>query len=463
MPHKLILNNICERPNSNSRRQTMLLEQIIIYSSVLLFCVGVVYYYIKGEKDASKIVEAKIAQAKEEGLHEPISLHPQIDLGKCIKSASCVKSCPEQDILGILDGGGTLIEASNCVGHGACFHGCPVEAISLVIGTEKRGAELPHINENYESNIQGIYIAGELGGMGLIKNSVEQGQMAVENMVKAGLKKSSYGYDLIIIGAGPAGISASLMSKKLGLNSLTLEQDTLGGSVFNYPRSKIIMTAPMNLPLHGKAKLYGTSKTELLDLWYAVLSKNDIDVQEHTKVESIRPEGNGFMISTNRGNEYRTQKVLLAVGRRGSPNKLGIQGEELAKVAYRLLEPERVFDKKIIVVGGGDSAVEAAAALANHNEVTLSYRKNKFWRIKNENRERLNYLSGMDKIKVVYDSELVKIEEHAIYLNIAGGKQEVIKNDLVYIFAGGEMPMQFLKKTGVVVSKRFGYTMKKYG
>jgi thioredoxin reductase/Pyruvate/2-oxoacid:ferredoxin oxidoreductase delta subunit len=441
----------------------MLLEQIIIYSSVLLFCAGVVYFYVKGEKDASKIVQAKIEQAKEEGLHEPVSLHPLIDLNKCIKSASCVKSCPEQDILGILDGGGTLIEASNCVGHGACFHGCPVEAISLVIGTEKRGAELPHINENYESNIQGIYIAGELGGMGLIKNSVEQGQMAVENMVKAGFKKNNQGYDLIIIGAGPAGISASLMAKKLGLNALTLEQDTLGGSVFNYPRSKVVMTAPMNLPLHGKAKLYGTSKTELLDLWYAVLSKNDIDVKEHTKVESIRPDGNGFIVRTSHEKEYRTQKVLLAIGRRGSPKKLGIPGEEMEKVYYRLLEPERIAGKKIVIVGGGDSAVEAAAALAEHNEVTLSYRKDRFWRIKNENRERLNYLSGMDKINVVYDSNLAKIEEGKVELFIGDSKQVTLENDLVYIFVGGELPVQFLKKTGVIVTKRFGYTMKKYG
>ncbi|MEO1257389.1 MAG: NAD(P)-binding domain-containing protein [Bacteroidota bacterium] len=441
----------------------MLLEQILIYSTVLLFCAGVVYFYLRGQREASKIVEEKIARAKEEGLDVPVSLHPLIDLNKCIKSASCVKSCPEQDILGILDGGGTLIEASNCVGHGACFHGCPVEAISLVLGSEKRGTELPHVNEFYESNIKGIYIAGELGGMGLIKNSVEQGQMAVENMVKAGIRKGQSEYDLIIVGAGPAGISASLMAKKLGLNALTLEQDTLGGSVFNYPRSKIVMTAPMNLPLHGKAKLYGTSKAELLDLWYAVLSKNDIDVQEHTKVESISPDGEAFIVKTNKGDEYETQRVLLAIGRRGSPRKLGIPGEHLEKVAYRLLEPERVLNKKILVVGGGDSAVEAAIALADQNEVILSYRKDKFWRIKHQNRERLNYAVGMNKIKIVHSSNLQKIETDQVELEIGEDQSTVLPNDLVYIFVGGEMPMQFLKKTGVVVTKRFGYTMRKYG
>ncbi|HHM20686.1 MAG TPA: 4Fe-4S dicluster domain-containing protein [Bacteroidetes bacterium] len=442
----------------------MLLEQIFIYSSVLLFATGVVYYYVKRERDASRIVEEKIAKAKEFGLHEPVSLHPQIDLNTCIKSAACVRSCPEQDILGILDGGGTLVNASNCVGHGACFHGCPVEAISLVIGTEKRGAELPHVNENYESNIQGIYIAGELGGMGLIKNSVEQGRMAVENMVKDGLKKRrGSGYDLIIVGAGPAGISASLMAKKLGLRFLTLEQDTLGGSVLNYPRAKIVMTAPMDLPLHGKAKLYGTSKMELLDLWYAVLSRNDIDIQEHTKVETIRPDGNGFSVTTSQGDTYYTQRVLLAIGRRGSPRKLNVPGEELGKVAYRLLEPERIAGQKVLIVGGGDSAVEAALLLADKNEVVLSYRRDKFWRIKPQNRDRIHYAMGMDKLKVVFNSNLTKITEHEIHLQIKDGKKEVLSNDLVYIFAGGELPFQFLKRTGIQITKRFGYTLRKYG
>lgn len=441
----------------------MLIEQVIIYAAVLLFCAGVVYFYLKRERKASEIVAAKIAKAKTEGLHEPVSLHPSINLNTCIQSGSCVKACPEQDILGIVNGGGTLIEASNCIGHGACFHACPVEAISLVIGTEKRGAELPHINQNYESNIQGIYVAGELGGMGLIRNSVEQGQLAVENIVKSGLKKKYPGHDLIIVGAGPAGISASLMAKKLGLNFLTIEQDSIGGSIFNYPRSKIVMSAPMNLPLHGKAKLFGTSKTELLDLWYAVLSKNDIEIQEHTKVESIQPDGAGFKVVTSKGLEYKTQTVLLAIGRRGSPRKLGIPGEQLEKVAYRLLEPEQITGKKVVVVGGGDSAVEAALALADQNEVMLSYRKDKFWRIRQQNRERLSYYVAMNKLKVVYNSTLTKIEADLVEIETDGGKPTEMENDLVYIFAGGEMPMQFLKKTGVLVSQRFGYTMKKYG
>ena len=219
------------------------------------------------------MVDEKIRRAKEDGLHEPVSLHPVVDVNKCIQTGACVAACPEKDILGIRNGKATIINASRCIGHGACFHACPTEAISLRMGTEKRGVELPHVNQNFETNVPGIFIAGELGGMGLIKNAVEQGRQAVENMYKSIHKEHVAAYDLIIIGAGPAGISAALTAKKHSLKFLVLEQDSLGGTVFNFPRKKIVMTSPMDLPLYGKVKLYETSKTELLNLWETVLDE----------------------------------------------------------------------------------------------------------------------------------------------------------------------------------------------
>ncbi len=440
----------------------MFFEQIVIYAFVLLFCAVIVFVYLRKLKKASREVEAKIEKAKQEGLHEPVSLHPVIDLDTCIKSGACVAVCPEKDILGIVNGRATLINASHCVGHGACFHNCPVEAITLVIGTEKRGVDLPHVNQEFETNMPGIYIAGELGGMGLIKNSVEQGQAAVENIVRAGINKNASTYDLIIIGAGPAGISASLMAKKHGLNFLTLDQDTLGGTVFSFPRSKIVMTSPMDLPLHGKVKLFDTSKTELLQLWQTVLSQNNIQITENTKVESIVPEGTHFKVVTNKGDSFNTQKVLLAIGRRGTPRKLGIPGETLEKVAYRLLEPENISGKKVIVVGGGDSAIEAALSLAEQNNVVISYRSEAFGRLKPKNREKLTEAINKGILNVKYKSNLVKLEPENAVMATADEGQLVLENDLVYIFAGGELPTEFLQKAGVEITKRFGYTMKKH-
>lgn len=442
----------------------MLLEQLIIYGTIFLFCGAILYFYLKKLKKESQRVRAKIVKAKEEGLYEPVSLHPVIDLNTCIKSAACVTACPEKDIIGIVDGQATLIQSSNCVGHGACFHSCPVEAISLVIGTEKRGVDLPQVNEKYETNVGGVYIAGELGGMGLIKNSVEQGKNAVENIVKLKTKRGEATYDLIIIGAGPAGISASLMAKKHGLKFLTLEQDTLGGTVFTFPRSKIVMTAPMDLPLYGKVKLFDTSKGELLKIWEDALTKNDITIREKTKVEEIKPVKGHFSIRTIHGESISTQHILLAIGRRGSPRKLNIPGELSEKVAYRLIEPEKIKEKKVVIVGGGDSAIEAALSIMENNEVLLSYRKDKFSRLKPKNRKKILKAIENGQLQIRYNSNLVKINPDNVLLKTGNGAEVIsIVNEMVFIFAGGELPTQFLQKAGVEITKRFGYTMKKYG
>ena len=441
----------------------MLIEQVIIYGIVLLFCFVVVYFYLRRQKKASEVVEAKIEKAIQDGTFEPVSLHPVIDLGTCIKSGACIEACPEKDILGIVNGRATLINASQCIGHGACFHACPVEAISLVIGTEKRGVDLPHVNQDFETNVRGIYIAGELGGMGLIKNSVEQGEAAVESLVKSGFKRNKDMYDLIIVGAGPAGISASLTAKKHNLNFLTVDQDSLGGTVFNFPRSKIVMTAPMDLPLYGKVKLFNTSKTELLSLWQMVLAQNDIKIREHTKIEGIQIDGDHFNVLTLKGETFQTKNVLLAIGRRGSPRKLGIPGESLEKVAYRLLEPENITNKRVIVVGGGDSAVEAALSLAEQNKVIISYRSEAFSRLKPQNRQNLETAINRGIVDVKLKTNLVKIEAEKAMLTYEAEQDPVeVGNDMVYIFAGGELPTQFLQKAGVQISKRFGYTVKKH-
>jgi thioredoxin reductase/Pyruvate/2-oxoacid:ferredoxin oxidoreductase delta subunit len=440
----------------------VLIEQIVIYGGVLILCAVTIYFYLKKQKTTSSVTREKVATAKADGIFEPVSLHPYIDLNTCIGSAACIADCPEKDILGLIDGKATAIIASNCVGHGACFHACPVEAISLRIGTESRGVDLPHVNEKFETNIKGIYIAGELGGMGLIKNSVEQGHQAMKYIVKSKKPSQNNIIDVIIIGAGPAGISATLAAKKEGLTSLTLEQNSLGGTVYTFPRAKIVMTSPMDLPLFGKVKLFDTSKDELLNLWHEVISKHDIKINENTKVESITPLADDtFRVITAKGEEFTSNNVLIAIGRRGSPRKLNIPGEDLQKVAYRLLEPERISGKKIVVVGGGDSAIESALLLKDDNEVILSYRKDKFSRLKPKNKENVFKAIEDESLNIMYNSNLASISKESISIKTEEGEQQ-IENDLVYIFAGGELPTKFLQSAGVEISKRFGYIMKKH-
>lgn len=439
------------------------IEQLIIYSAVILFCLIIVVIYLRKQKKESKQVEAKIATAKAEGLYEPVSLHPVIDENSCIRTGACVAACPEKDIIGIKDGKATTINASKCIGHGACFHACPTQAITLCIGTEKRGVELPHINQNFETNVDGIFIAGELGGMGLIKNAVEQGKQAVDNIVKSLRKEHQASYDLVIVGAGPAGISASLTAKKYNLKFLTLEQDTLGGTVYTFPRQKIVMTSAMDLPLYGKVKLFETNKPALLELWNKALLKNDISIRENTKVESVSATNGCFEIETQNGERITSKTVLLAVGRRGTPRKLGVQGELQEKVSYRLLEPEDISGKNIMVIGGGDSAIESALLLADQNNVTLSYRGEVFNRLKPKNSVNIREAGASGKVNILYNTNPVNITGDAVILRKTDSNEELkISNDLVYIFAGGELPIQFLEKAGVHITRKFGEAILKH-
>jgi len=444
-------------------KMEQLVENILIYGLVFVLCLVVVLIYLRKQRRESKIVAEKIENAKQSGLFEPVSLHPVVDQGSCIKTGACIAACPEQDILGIQNGKATTINASHCIGHGACFHACPTEAISLCIGTEKRGVDLPHIDQTFETNIPGLFIAGELGGMGLIKNAVEQGRQAVENIVKTRKKDHQADYDLVIVGAGPAGISASLTAKKNNLKALTLEQDTLGGTVFTFPRAKIVMTSPMDLPLYGKIKLYETKKPELLDLWVKVLSKHNIEIREKIKVETIKSINGHFKIDALSGESYTAKNVLLAIGRRGTPRKLNVPGENLEKVAYRLLEPEMIEGKNIVVVGGGVSAIESALLLAEQNNVILSYRKDVFSRIKPKNSEKITVAITNKLLDVRFNTHLKEIEEKEIRIeDSTTGEDQKIKNDLVYIFAGGELPTQFLEKIGLKITRKFGEAVLKH-
>jgi thioredoxin reductase (NADPH) len=441
----------------------VILENIVAYSVILLVMIFILFIYMSKYKKRTVVTSGKIAKAKELGFYEPVSLHPVVDIETCIGSGACIAACPEKDILGIVSGQARTINASRCVGHGACFHACPVQAITLCIGTEKRGVDLPHVSPEFETNIPGIFIAGELGGMGLIKNATEQGKQAVEYITKKLKSSHKAQYDIAIIGAGPAGIAGTLTAAKNGLRYLTLEQDSLGGTVFNFPRAKVIMTSAMELPLYGKVKLFETSKTELLRLWMEAITRNNIKINEQEKVVDIEKEEGVFRIKTTK-NVYTSGTILLSIGRRGSPRKLRVPGEEKEKVAYRLLEPELIKNKRVLVVGGGDSAVENALLLADErNEVTLSYRNDSFARLKPKNLERIQEAMREGKVRVIFNSNVKEIKDNSVIISIEAKENFLsLQNDLVYIFAGGELPTSFLEKIGIRITKKFGDAILKH-
>jgi len=410
------------------------------------------YFRKRGRRESSAIEELK--EVLEAGLTEPSSLHPLIDPNKCLGSASCVPACPEGAI-GIIKGKAVLIHPTLCIGHGACKDACPHDAISLVFGTEKRGMDIPQVSSTFETNVPGIFIAGELGGMGLIRKSASQGSHAIDSISK--LRGSSNPLDVVIIGAGPAGLGGTLGAVEKKLRYVTLEQEgSLGGAIFQYPRNKVAMTAPVKLPIIGQVKMGEISKEALLEFWNRVVQKTGIKINYNERMESIAKIDQGFLVKTGK-QTYQTRSILLAIGRRGTPRKLDVPGEDLPKVVYRLIDPEQYRNMHVLIVGGGDSALEAAITIAEEpgTTVTLSYRSEAFGRGKQKNRERLYALAEKGKIKVMLKSTVKRVEPDKVVLNFEN-KEITLANDGIIVCAGGILPTPFLKEIGVMVETKFG-------
>ncbi|MEW5788525.1 MAG: NAD(P)-binding domain-containing protein [Pseudomonadota bacterium] len=397
---------------------------------------------------------AVLDKSIQSGLTEPASLHPRIDPAICVGSGACTRACPEHT-LGIINGKAHLVNPTVCIGHGACAASCPLGAITLVFGTAKRGVDIPFVKPNFETNVPGIYIAGELGGMGLIRKAAEQGRQAMDGI--AASPGAADMLDVVIVGAGPAGLSATLAAMEKKLRFVTLEQeDSLGGTVYHYPRNKIVMTQPVVLPLAGKVPLGEISKESLLEFWQGLVARFSIPINFSERMENIAPVDGGYRVRTPH-HEYLTRSVLLAIGRRGTPRKLGVPGEEHAKVVYRLIDPEQYRGRKVLVVGGGDSAIEAAVALAEQADtsVALSYRGESFGRVKQKNRERVAEAEQAGRLRVMLNSQVGRIDENWVSMDHAG-EPVMLENDYVIVCAGGVLPTPMLKEMGIRVETKFG-------
>jgi len=436
-----------------------LLFVAIILTVFVLFAAVLVWRQRRRERDS---VAARVA-AIESRRHIPSSLHPVIDADVCIGSLSCVRACPEGDILGVIDDAAVLIEGAHCIGHGRCARECPVHAIRLVFGTSERGVDLPEIDEFFESGRPGVHIVGELGGMGLIRNAITQGLEVADILDErlAEMRRSrgataSDVVDIAIVGAGPAGIATAVGARAKGRSFRVLDQHRIGGTTASYPRQKIVMTEALELPIYGLFGKPVLSKEELMHTWDKVCAKAGVTVETGAKVETVEGEDGAFVVVTNRG-RVAARKVVLAIGRRGSPRQLGVPGENLPKVTYSLLEPEQYEGKRMLVVGGGDSALEAAAALAHAGaaDVTLSYRGDNVAKARQANQAKVKALADEGKLRLLLGSNVTAIEPGQVLIK-TGERTDTLANDFVIVCAGGELPLEFLAKAGVTVKRHFG-------
>lgn len=434
------------------------METLIPLVVAVAVCAFFVRGYLKNQKRRDELAREAMEKGKffSDG---PRAQHPHIDTNYCIGCQSCTTVCPEGDVLAMLGGKAVIVNAHKCIGHSLCAEACPVGAITMVMAKPSMSADLPRLTPEFETNLENLFIVGELGGLALIKNAVNQGRQVIDT-IAARLNSSAIGnktadiYDVLIVGAGPGGISASLRAIETKLSYITLEKDEIGGTVAKYPRQKLVMTSPVEFPLYGKFEKLQLSKENLLAFWDMVLNRADFNAVTGETVQNVVKSDGVFTVHTAH-NRYRARAVVLALGRAGEPRKLGVKGEELSKVMYRLIEADHYVNKRILIVGGGDSAVEAAMGLAHQvgNQVTLSYRQPQFSRIKDRNAKRIKDFVESAKIKVLFQSNVLEFRPDTVLLQVAGNQQE-IPNDFAWIFAGGTPPNEFLRKIGI----QFGVT-----
>lgn len=426
-----------------------------LWPYAVFILVVLLIYFRRQRKAETHSVMVKSA-AIEAGLTEPSSLHPVIDPSRCLGCATCVSACPEGNVLGIINLKAELIEPTHCIGHGACKTACPTAAISLVFGTAERGIDLPRVGPDFQTNVPGVFIAGELGGMGLIRNAVEQGRQAVESIKTFIAQTRPAEFDLAIIGAGPAGFAGALAAKQAKLSYVVIEQDDLGGTVFKYPRGKVVMTQPAKLPIVGQVNFREVSKEKLLDFWRDIEATQNLNIRYRDRVEAVAKTPEGFEIKSQSG-KVTSRAILLAIGRRGTPRRLGVPGEDQKKVVYQLIDPEQFAGQHVLVVGGGDSALEAATSIAEQpgTTVTLSYRSDAFGRAKSKNRDKVAAQSASGRLTVMLKSQVKAIGEGSVDMAF-NGAVNTLPNDAVIVCAGGILPTDFLKSIGINMDTKYG-------
>ena len=425
----------------------------------------------RGQIRANAERHRELADAQKRGTHTARLQYPRIDLTQCIGCGSCVKACPEDGVLSLLNGQAVVVHGSRCVGHGLCAAACPTAAISLTLGDLTSRRDIPVLTAELEAvGVPGLFLPGELSGFALVRTAVAQGVTAVDAIARRVAARrperacvtvgdpestaceSAEVLDLLIVGAGPGGLACSLRAKELELQFVTIDQETrIGGTVAAYPRNKMVMTQPVELPMHGRLSKQTYQKEELVELWREIATRNRLPIRSGVRLlDLIRTEDGGFEAITTDGS-VRARNVCLALGRRGSPRKLGVPGEDLPKVSYSILNLESHGGKRILVVGGGDSAVEAALGLSEqpHTQVTVSYRKGAFSRLKARNDSRINKAIQAGKVNVLFNSEVVEILPDVVRLSVMGVARPAAANDEVFIFAGGDPPFALLERVGV--------------
>jgi thioredoxin reductase/ferredoxin len=436
---------------------------MVVLTVVLCFIVAsMVMVWVGGKMGGQRVVQHKAPAKRVGGVAEAprkrLLVH-SINDDRCTGCEACITVCPT-DVLELKENKSRVIRFGDCIQCEQCVTSCPTTALVMHYeGTPPPPIRLPALDDYYQAT-PGLYLIGEAAGKPLVKNSSNLGRAVVEHMVVTGMQ--SWGaeaakrghFDVLIVGSGPSGLSAALSCIAKKLTYVMIEKDELVAStVARYPKGKHVMAEPYDVRCVGLLPVWDAHKDELLAAWRTIIDRTGIEVQTREAVEDVAREPRGYYRVKTTKRQYLAQSVVLGIGTRGKPRKLGVPGEALTKVTPLLTDPADHKRQRVLVVGGGDSAVEAAIALAPvAQQVTLSYRGKQLSRCKAKNRQQLDELEAAGRIRVVFSSTVVEIQEGMVLLKV-GDKLERIQNDHVFTCIGGDAPVKWLEGLGVRFSE----------
>lgn len=398
----------------------------------------------------SKLTEEQISRIESQHPSGK-KMHPAINRSLCVGCGTCVLTCRRKGILFVINGKSTLVNPLACDGCGECEKACPLGANVMIEYGKGITIRVPDVDENFESNVKGIYVIGSLAGAGLIKEAINQGRAVLNHIMKDVFPDKVP--EVLIIGSGPAGLSAFLSCRRFGLPSVCLEKDDTSNTIKNFPKKKVVMAEPADMPLYGPLWIGNTTREKLLEVWDKILRTTKAPVTVGAKLDAIRTDGDRFVVSAS-GRDYICDKIILALGTRGNPRKLDAPGENSPKVFYSLADAEEFAGSRVAIVGAGDSAIESALALLNQRcRITLIVRGDGFPKAKGRNRERIMAAIEQGHVQAFFEGSVREIKPKSLVVATPKGDRD-IENDYVFVMVGGELPFPLLEKIGIRIVEK---------